>query len=141
MRTPYDGKVLIAEDNDDVGLMLQCMLKSEGIAADLVGNGEQALEAISKERPDVLVTDIFMPIKDGLDLIKEVRDQEAASGGHNLPIIAMSNAGQEKLSKALRAGAAYALDKINFLGVIEKIKQTLRERSVSPPLASAVSFT
>src|SRR5207253_3555158 len=103
MRTPCDCKILIADDSFDTGYMLQCMLKSEGIAADLVENGSQALEAISKERPDVLVTDIFMPVKDGLDLIKELRDQESMKGECRLPIIAISNGGQEKLSKALRA--------------------------------------
>lgn len=67
-------KLIIADDEPLVLVGLQSMLSSSELGIEIVGiarNGKQLEEAIAKERPDLVITDIKMPIKSGLEVLKE----------------------------------------------------------------------
>jgi len=70
---PTMSRVLIIEDNEDVRTMLVLKLQLEGF--DVVGarNGTGALDLLGRQAVDVIVTDLFMPDKDGIETIEEVR--------------------------------------------------------------------
>ena len=105
-------KILIAEDDKDLSLMLGTVLKKRGYTVESVLDGKAALEKALDWLPDVIVSDIMMPEMDGFMLCKEIK---AAPALKNIPVIlytaTRSGAGEEQLAKKL--GAARMLVKTN----------------------------
>lgn len=66
-------KILLAEDDPNLGSILQSYMEAKGYPAKLYVNGEEALNAYKSEHFDFLVLDVMMPIKDGFTLAKEIR--------------------------------------------------------------------
>lgn len=81
-------KVLVVDDDDQVRSMLSRLL-SRSYEVETAGNGRQALTALEGQSIDLLITDIIMPEKEGIELITTVRAQRP-----KLPIIAISGGGQ-----------------------------------------------
>jgi two-component system cell cycle response regulator DivK len=101
-------KVLLVEDDDDARALYVYMLASAGYRVNAVSNGLEALAEIQVNCPDVIVTDIQMPVLSGLDLIVAVRsDNELA----DLPVVAITSFGENFREQARAAGAADAIDK------------------------------
>jgi CheY-like chemotaxis protein len=71
--TSQVARVLILEDNDDFRSLLQSKLESEGFEVAAVPDGTRALELMARQPPDVVLTDLFMPDKDGIETILEIR--------------------------------------------------------------------
>ena len=67
------ARVLVLDDDLQITSLLQTILEHEGYAVTVTGTVAEALAAIRREPPDLLITDIFMPDRDGLEFIKEVR--------------------------------------------------------------------
>jgi CheY-like chemotaxis protein len=134
------SRVLIAEDDPDSRLLLQLMFDQEGIGVELVQDGFQALEFLDRETPDVLVTDLHMPGKSGLDLIREIREREVAGhAARPLHIIAMSAGGRDLLRRAQDEGAERAFDKGELPSLVERVKELL-QRHLAPRLRPAETF-
>ena len=66
-------KVLIVDDNRLDRLMLSKMLSSNNYEVVEAGNGVEALELILSQKPDIVVSDIMMPVMDGFTLLREIR--------------------------------------------------------------------
>jgi signal transduction histidine kinase/CheY-like chemotaxis protein len=94
--------ILIADDNADMRRHLQRILEPAWKTA-CVSNGEAALEFIRSEHPDLLITDVMMPMLDGFGLVAAIRaDEELAA----LPVIMLSaRAGIESSAEGFAAGA------------------------------------
>ena len=75
-------KVLLAEDEASLGMIVRESLESRDFIVDHAENGEQALELYRANQPDILVLDVMMPKKDGFTLAKEIRESNK-----NIPII------------------------------------------------------
>lgn len=92
-------RILIAEDNDSNYLLMTYILKNhyEPIRA---RNGEEALELVESEKPDLVLMDLKMPIMDGLESTRRIREKYPT-----LPIIAVTaNAFNTDREDALAAG-------------------------------------
>jgi two-component system, OmpR family, response regulator len=66
--------ILLAEDDENLGKLLQTYLKSKGFEVDLVRNGKSAFERFNEQQFDFCIFDVMMPIMDGFTLAKEVRN-------------------------------------------------------------------
>jgi two-component system OmpR family response regulator len=66
--------ILLAEDDDNLGLLLQTYLKSKGFDVDLVRNGKAAFERFNQQKFDFCLFDVMMPVMDGFTLAKEIRE-------------------------------------------------------------------
>ena len=75
-------KVLLAEDEASLGMIVKESLETRGFEVFLAENGEEALLLYQKEIPDILVLDVMMPKKDGFTLSKEIRQENS-----RIPII------------------------------------------------------
>ncbi|AQS95002.1 DNA-binding response regulator [Polaribacter sp. BM10] len=75
-------KVLLAEDEASLGMIVKESLESRNFKVFHAENGKIALENYQKEKPDILVLDVMMPIKDGFTLAKEIRAENK-----HIPII------------------------------------------------------
>ncbi|WP_163698730.1 SpoIIE family protein phosphatase [Mycolicibacterium sarraceniae] len=96
-------RVLVADDNADMREYLVRLLRGAGYQVDAVADGQQALERIWTELPDLVVSDVMMPRLDGLALVAALRTNSRTVG---VPVLLLSaRAGQEASSEGLRAGA------------------------------------
>ena len=75
-------KILIAEDDTKLRQLFQRVLVKENYAVKAVTNGREALDAMDNDHYDLLITDIMMPVMDGYELVKEIRDS-----GNMMPIL------------------------------------------------------
>ena len=83
--------ILLAEDDADVRKWVAVALESEGHSVRVAPDGEAALEAFRAQRPDLLVLDVMMPRKDGLEVCREVRASDPA-----LPVLMLTARNTEK---------------------------------------------
>ena len=119
-------KVLLVEDDDDARALYVYMLATAGYRVNAVSNGLEALAEIQVNRPDVIVTDILMPVLSGLDLIIAVRSDDELA---DLPVVAITSFGEDFRDQARAAGAVDAIDKPTE---IERMREVI-EAAVSRP--------
>jgi len=81
------GRVLVVDDDASLAEMLTIVLRQEGFESRMVTRGDQALEAFHDYRPDLVLLDLMLPGKDGIDVCKEIR---AESG---VPIVMLTAKG------------------------------------------------
>ena len=104
-RTATRGLVLLAEDNPVNQKVAQKMLESAGWRVHVVPNGVEALLALARMRYDAILMDCQMPVMDGYETTREIREREAANGQPRIPVVAMTaNAMAGDRERCLAAG-------------------------------------
>jgi CheY-like chemotaxis protein len=100
-----DGlRVLVVDDEADARELVATMLREYNVEVIAVASASEALEALQRLKPDVLVSDIGMPGEDGYTLMRKVRALEAEQGGQ-IPAVALTAyAREEERRSALAAG-------------------------------------
>ncbi|MFT5699088.1 MAG: two-component system sensor histidine kinase/response regulator [Desulforhopalus sp.] len=84
-------KVLVVEDNSTNQIVAAKMLRKLGCEADLADNGKEAVIAYEKTRYDLILMDCQMPVMDGFEATKSIREiEDGLTGGHRIPIIALT---------------------------------------------------
>lgn len=117
------ARILIAEDNADARTMLGLVLRDHGFIVAEAPDGQAALRLIEQWRPDLIITDIEMPILDGIQMIKLLRSRPAA---RKVPILVMSANAGRGVTDALTAGADAAAHKpVQIEALIQLIKRLL----------------
>lgn len=98
-------RILVVEDNEDTREILLYRLQSMGdYEVVLASNGKEALEIATKSRPDLIIMDLKMPVMDGWETTKALRE---TNWGKSLPIIALTAQAMERdEEKALSAGCS-----------------------------------
>jgi two-component system response regulator MtrA len=81
------GRILVVDDDASLAEMLTIVLRQEGFGSRMVTRGDEALEAFRSYRPDLVLLDLMLPGKDGIDVCKEIR---AESG---VPIVMLTAKG------------------------------------------------
>ncbi len=85
-------KILIIEDDRDIVEMLDYNLKEEGYETVSAFNGEQGIALAGKERPDLIILDIMLPVMDGFEVCRALKNDHSVS---HIPIIILSAKSQE----------------------------------------------
>jgi len=119
-------KILIVEDEAPILKALSDGLKREEFVVFEAKNGKEGLEAAFKNRPDLILVDILMPIMDGTVMLKELRKDE---WGKLIPAIILTNlTNTEKIEEALEEGVYDYLLKTDWKleDIIKKIKEKLK---------------
>ena len=83
------AKILVADDNSNIQKMVGIALKDQGIDVVAVGNGEAAVRKISDVRPDLVLADVFMPVRNGYEVCRYVK---ADSSLAHIPVILLVGA-------------------------------------------------
>src|SRR5579859_3278733 len=102
--SPYPGKprILFVEDEDTLRSYLAEQLSDEYVV-DTAGNGVEALKAVMRKKPDLIVTDIVMPEMDGVELLRTLRSEPSTEA---LPLLLISGrAGEAQRIEGFREGA------------------------------------
>lgn len=82
------AKILVIDDMEGVRKAIYSVLKKEGYDVDLAANGQEGQNFIEKTQYDLIITDMFMPEKDGFDVMLHVQAKE-----HKVPVIVISGGG------------------------------------------------
>ena len=83
------AKILVADDNSNIQKMVGLALKDQGIDVVAVGNGEAAVRKISDVRPDLVLADVFMPVRNGYEVCRYVKEDSSLS---HIPVILLVGA-------------------------------------------------
>lgn len=95
-------KIVLAEDNTTLSLLLKFRLEKEGYELFMAVDGKEAVAQIEEHDPDLVLTDIMMPFISGLEVISHMRNKLE----NEAPVIVFSSAGQEEMVlKAFNLGA------------------------------------
>ena len=123
-------KILIVEDEDVLSLVLEEKFKSEGYDVMIAKDGEEAQPKIAKFKPDIVLLDLILPKKGGLEVLESLK---ADSELKIIPIVVLSNLeGDETIKKALSLGAAdYFVKTQHPIGeIVEKVAAFFTEPKV-----------
>lgn len=117
-------KVLIADDEPNIVVSLEFMLKREGYAVVVARDGIAALDAIRRERPDLVLLDGMMPGLSGFDVCEAVRADAAI---RDTPILMLTAKGREAdVARGVGAGAdAYVTKPFSTRDLIARIREML----------------
>jgi DNA-binding response OmpR family regulator len=133
MNTPVE--VLIVDDDDLIRDNLGSILERSGFQVLTAANGQQALEILARQRPDILVLDVLMPTMNGRDLLRLLRQKSDW-----LPVIMLTQVGDAaERAMALEEGADDYINKpFDIHELIARIKTVLRRIQVGQPPLTAV---
>lgn len=118
------AKILLVEDNEMNWDMLSRRLRRKGYEVVVATDGRQGVELASLEAPDLILMDLGLPILDGWEATRQIRQ---ITGIQAIPIIALtSHAMKGDREKALSAGCDdYDVKPIDFPRLLEKIQRLL----------------
>lgn len=106
---PGAYRVLVVDDDPDMGAYLGLLLKKEGMQADIVGDGDAALMRVMTDPPDLLLLDVMMPGLSGFEICQRLKGEEATA---LIPIVLITGLeDQESRVKGIEAGADDFLSK------------------------------
>src|SRR6202158_4653323 len=131
------AKILVADDNSNIQKMVGLALKDQGIDVVAVGNGEAAVRKISDIRPDLVLADVFMPVRNGYEVCKFVKDDSSLA---HIPVILLVGAFDPlDEQEAQRVGADGVLKKpfVPPDPLISMVKSALQRAGVAHGNASA----
>lgn len=95
--------VVLAEDDLDIQLVARLALKRAGFVVKVVGNGQEALDAVKTEPPDVILLDWMMPELDGPETCRRLKSDPATAA---IPVIFLTAKSQEaEIQRGLSLGA------------------------------------
>ena len=136
--SPLSGmKFLCAEDNAINAEILQMLLETKGASCTICSNGQEIVDAFASVKPgeyDMILMDVQMPVMDGLEATRRIRNGENPLG-RIIPILAMTaNAFLEDMQKSKEAGMDEHLSKPVDIAALE---QTVKRFRVTPPLKNS----
>lgn len=115
--------ILIVDDDDDVRRVLRRILETAGHTVVECPDGQHALHALTEQRPDLVITDVYMPEMDGIEFLVHLREEDP-----DLPVLAVSGgslaAADFVLEDASQLGADAVLEKPFD---IDEMKRTVQE--------------
>jgi DNA-binding response OmpR family regulator len=120
-------RVVIADDEPNLVLPLEYMLKREGYEVTVARDGQEALEAIARVDPHLVLLDVMMPRKSGFDVCQMLRADEAH---RDLRIMLLTAKGRDDdVAKGLALGAdAYMIKPFSPKELVLKVRQLLEPR-------------
>jgi two-component system alkaline phosphatase synthesis response regulator PhoP len=129
------ARILIAEDEPDMLMGLRDNLQFEGYDVIEATDGEQAVEVVKRDRPDLVLLDVMMPKLDGITVCRKLRD-----AGFSLPILMLTAKSQEiDVVRGLEAGADdYIIKPFGVRELLARIKVALRHGGTAPGISKVM---
>lgn len=117
-------KVLIVDDEPNIVISLEFLMKKEGFEVAVAGDGEAALAQVAAFQPDLILLDVMMPKKSGFEVCESLRADPANAG---LKIVILTAKGREtEVAKGLAIGAdAYVTKPFSPKALAVQVKQLL----------------
>jgi DNA-binding response OmpR family regulator len=125
--------ILSIDDDAEVRDLMERFLSRKGFYIHTAASADEGVELAKKLQPDIIITDIMMPIKDGISFIKEVKKTSELA---QIPIIVLTIAGERDTCMQLGA-TAYLNKPVDWNVLLDIIRQTCRRAYAAQQQASA----
>jgi len=129
--------ILIVEDEEDIRELVRYNLEREGFSVSEAESGEEGLKKVLKKRPDLILLDLMLPGKDGMQVCRELKQNEEA---RSIPILMMTARGEESdIVAGLELGAEdYIVKPFSPKVLMARVKAVLRRNTSPEPADEAV---
>jgi DNA-binding response OmpR family regulator len=119
-------KILIADDEPNIVVSLEFLMKQQGYEVKVARDGEEALAAVAAFGPDLILLDVMMPRMSGYDLCQKVRENPA---WQDIRIIMLSAKGRDvEVTKGMAVGAdAYVTKPFSTKDLLARVREMLGE--------------
>ena len=118
------AKILVVDDEPNIVISLEFLLKREGYTVVIARDGQEAIEAIERERPDLVLLDVMMPKKSGFEVCQDVRTNDALQATKILMLTAKGR--DTDVAKGLALGAdAYMTKPFSTRDLVQKVASML----------------
>jgi DNA-binding response OmpR family regulator len=131
------NKVLIVEDDLTIARIYHGLIRTQGWEPSVAGDGDMAIETLAKFRPDLVLLDLMLPKKNGVEVIKHIRSTPEL---HDVPVLVLTNACMSTLvQEAVQAGATECLIKAKTAPrqLMEVLRGFLKSAARSAPAQTA----
>lgn len=120
------ARILIADDEENIVISLEYLMKREGFEVSIAQDGEQAVAMIRGERPDLVLLDVMMPKKSGFEVCQEIK---ADPDLNSVRIVMLTAKGREtEVAKGMALGAdCYITKPFSTKELVERIRSMLAE--------------
>ena len=117
-------KILIVDDEPNIVISLECLMKKEGFEVAVAGDGEEALAKVASFNPDLMLLDVMMPKKSGFEVCEVLRADPSKAG---LLIVMLTAKGRDtEVAKGLAIGAdAYVTKPFSTKDLVVRVKTML----------------
>src|SRR5215475_7815320 len=118
------ASVLVADDEPNIALSLEFLMKQAGFRVRIAADGDKALDAIAADLPDLVLLDVMLPKRDGYDVCRAIRANPAWATVRVLMLTAKGRDSERDTGLALGADA-YITKPFSNREVVERVKQLL----------------
>ena len=117
-------KILIVDDEPNIVISLEFLMKKEGFEVAVANDGDEALAKVASFNPDLLLLDVMMPKKSGFEVCEALRADSQRAG---LKIVMLTAKGRDtEMAKGLAIGAdAYVTKPFSTKELVDKVKEIL----------------
>ena len=117
-------KILIVDDEPNIVISLEFLMKKEGFEVAVANDGEEALAKVASFNPDLMLLDVMMPKKSGFEVCEALRADPGRAG---LQIVMLTAKGRDtEVAKGLALGAdAYVTKPFSTKDLVAKVKEML----------------
>ena len=117
-------KILIADDEQNIVISLEFLMKREGFEVLIANDGEEAVRRIRSDPPDLVLLDVMMPKKSGFEVCQEIKADPALAAVRILMLTAKGR--DTEVAKGLALGAdAYMTKPFSTKELVEKVRSML----------------
>lgn len=118
-------KILIADDEPNILISLEFLMKREGFEVTVARDGQEALDAVARNRPSLVLLDVMMPRKTGFEVLQELRADEA---NRDIRVLMLTAKGRETdVAKGMALGAdAYMTKPFSTKELVQKVRELLQ---------------
>jgi two-component system, OmpR family, alkaline phosphatase synthesis response regulator PhoP len=117
-------RILIADDEPNIVVSLEFLMKREGFDVQVAVDGEAALQAVAQQVPDLILLDIMLPKKDGFEVCQQIRANPQCA---SVKVVMLTAKGRDtEVSKGLALGAdAYMTKPFSTKDLVAKVRELL----------------
>lgn len=118
-------RILIADDEPNILVSLEYLMKREGFEVSVARDGEEALEALRRDRPHLVLLDVMMPRRTGFEVCQELRADDALRG---IRVLMLTAKGRDTdIAKGMAMGAdAYMTKPFSTRELVQKVREMLQ---------------
>ena len=126
------ARILIVDDEPNIVLSLEFLMRHEGYETLIAQDGEAALEALGLEKPDLVILDVMLPRMSGFDVCERIR---ADPRWRDVRILMLTAKGREtEIARGMRAGAdAYVTKPFSTKELVDQVRRLLGGEGEAPP--------
>ena len=121
------AKILIVDDDGDLRTLLGLCFLRRGHSIVVAGDGAAGLQCVATHAPDLLVTDLNMPVLDGLELLRQLR----ADGHADLPVIVLTARADQRTAATAAGADAFLVKPVPLRQLGATAERLLAERRVA----------